>query len=426
MLKKRIISALCALLSLALLLPLAACSQESRTQLVIWVYSQEYADAIEYITENSGQDLAWEPKCVVVGSAEIASRLEDVRGSDDEPDILMLSPNNLGEYVNSGKLMNIDELIPNLSESDYYTYTLDMARSTSGSLEALCWNADPGLFVYRRSMAKVYLGTDEPEAVGSMVRDWDTFLDTAMLISIASEGKTAIIAGEDEAARAYLGGNYAWIESGNAQISEAAGDYLEYARQLSERSLTAGAQQWSPAWSAGMSDTQAVFGYFSSGLGIEHILKAACAGNSQGEGSFGDWAAVLPPTGYNWGGVWLAAMGSTDKTEQCAQLIELMCCDDEAVRRYALYSGQFPAKKWVVKDIMNDAQFSSSFLGSQNYYKLLDEAAQIIVPYSSTPYDSAVESAYIDLLVQYASGQMTREEALNLLESSLATIAQSK
>lgn len=35
--------------------------------------------------------------------------------------------------------------------------------------------ATPGLFAYRRSIAKDVLGTDDPEQVQAAVADWDKF-----------------------------------------------------------------------------------------------------------------------------------------------------------------------------------------------------------------------------------------------------------
>lgn len=42
-------------------------------------------------------------------------------------------------------------------------------------LNIWCWNAEPGLFAYRRSIAKDILGTDDPEEVQAALSDWNKF-----------------------------------------------------------------------------------------------------------------------------------------------------------------------------------------------------------------------------------------------------------
>lgn len=51
----------------------------------------------------------------------------------------------------------------------------EIATSADDKLKAVTWQATPGLFAYRRSIAKDVLGTDDPDAVQEALADWDKF-----------------------------------------------------------------------------------------------------------------------------------------------------------------------------------------------------------------------------------------------------------
>ena len=58
--------------------------------------------------------------------------------------------------------------------ADQYAYTQEIA-SADGVLKGVTWQATPGLFAYRRSIAKDVLGTDDPDEVQAQLSDWDKF-----------------------------------------------------------------------------------------------------------------------------------------------------------------------------------------------------------------------------------------------------------
>ena len=75
-----------------------------------------------------------------------------------------------GKYTKSDDVLDVINEI-GLTEADLsnqYQYTKDIA-SVDGKLKAVSWQATPGLFAYRRSIAKKVLGTDDPEAVQEKV-----------------------------------------------------------------------------------------------------------------------------------------------------------------------------------------------------------------------------------------------------------------
>ena len=101
------------------------------------------------------------------------------------------------------------------SPTGYYDYAIEAGRDDAGTLRAVCWQPDPGLFFYRRSIAKAYLGTDSPDEIGAMLSDWQGFLDTARTLRERSGGRTCMTAGIEDIMRAYLGSDTeGWVSGG--------------------------------------------------------------------------------------------------------------------------------------------------------------------------------------------------------------------
>ena len=70
---------------------------------------------------------------------------------------------------------------------------MTVATDSNGQIKGSSWQADPGLFLYRRSLAEKYLGVKTPEEMQEKVKDWDTFLATAREVNEKSAGATKLI-----------------------------------------------------------------------------------------------------------------------------------------------------------------------------------------------------------------------------------------
>ena len=395
---------------------LAACgkgsSADDRPVLHMWVLSEDYRTDILRATASAFTSIDWRLEVEVVGTSQLAALLEGGQAdSASLPDLFMLPPEQLPAFCESEVTADLGQLGIYLDENRYYSYTIDAGTSADGQLKAACYEADPGLFFYRRSLAQYYLGTDDPDSVQDMLSDWQGFYDTAKLLYEASGGDTCMSVGVEELMMAYMA-DVSLVRDGKLYLGEQAEQFMSFCRTLASEGLIYNAQQWSDAWIAGMSDPQSVFGYFSSGLGMENILKPCCGGNIAGEGSYGDWAAIPGPAAYNWGGCWLAVHSASDMADEAAMLIEYFTCEETAMRADCLISGAFSANRTVVDQIKFDSQFSESFLSAQNCYSLMAQTADSISMGSLTPYDSVLRPVFAQCVSSYAFEEITLEQAV--------------
>ena len=386
-----------------------------RPVLKIWVYTDEHKQNIERSFVADMSSLLWRAEISVVPVSELDERLAAAEQEGNMPDVFMLSPDNLSYYINSSQTADLSSLGFEPSDTLYYPYTTQMSTDSEGALKAICWQPDPGLFFYRRSLAKAYLGTDEPAEIQKMVENWDSFTETARTLRDKSEGKTRMLAGAGELMMPYLfSDEEGWIDGGGKfNMSSRANELMDYAALLHSEQLIYEAEQWSPAWIAGIEDSQSVFGYFSSGIGMEAILRKACGGTIDGEGSFGDWAAVAGPSGYNWGGCWFAVSENSNHKRSASVFLEYIFSETEAMKKNCLVSGSFSPSRTVVEQIKYDPQFSDSFLSGQNYYVQMASAANGIVCGKATRYDAVIDELFTVCTEAYAYGHKTRNQAVD-------------
>ncbi len=105
---------------------------------------------------------------------------QDSAADDDKIDIFLIEADYALKYVDSDYALDVKADI-GLTDADLagqYQYTKDIV-TVDGSQRGTTWQATPGLFAYRRSIAKDVLGTDDPAEVQTYLSDWDKFNDVA-------------------------------------------------------------------------------------------------------------------------------------------------------------------------------------------------------------------------------------------------------
>ena len=112
----------------------------------------------------------------------------------------------------------IDDMVP---------YTVDLGRNEDDySIRALTWQATPGGFFYKRSLAKQYLGTDDPATIQKMMTTMDDFLALGEKIKTNSNGSVSLLADYSELLYVILGNRKnGWVVDGKLTIDESVINY---------------------------------------------------------------------------------------------------------------------------------------------------------------------------------------------------------
>lgn len=101
---------------------------------------------------------------------------QDSAAADDKIDIFLIEADYALKYVDSEYTLDVKKDVGLTDDDlkDQYQYTKDIV-TVDGVQKGTTWQATPGLFAYRRSIAEDVLGTDDPTEVQAALSDWDMY-----------------------------------------------------------------------------------------------------------------------------------------------------------------------------------------------------------------------------------------------------------
>ena len=135
----------------------------------------------------------------------------------------------------------VDDVINKMGLTDdelagQYKYTQDIATA-DGVLKGVTWQATPGLFAYRRSIAKDVLGTDDPAEVQEKLNSWEKF----NAVAAEAKAKGYLMTASEAATYRVFSNNVTspWVdENNNLQIDPAIQTWMQQAKDFSDNGTT--------------------------------------------------------------------------------------------------------------------------------------------------------------------------------------------
>lgn len=335
--------------------------------------------------------------------------------ADDKVDIFLVEADYASKYIKTDNTLDIMKDI-GLTESDVsgqYQYTKDIVTDKD-SLKGVSWQATPGLFAYRRSIAKQVLGTDDPAKVQQYLKDWDSFDQVAEKMQ---EAGYKMLSGFDDAFRTFSNNmTQPWVVGNKINVDESLVRWVEQSKIYTEKNYSNKTGLWSPGWTKDQGPEGNVFGFFYSTWGINFTLM----GNSLADGSkpaqvgngiYGDYAVCEGPQAYYWGGTWICAANGTDNIPFIKDLMYRLTCDAETMKKITLDTQDYTNNMEAMEEIAK-SDYKSDFLGGQNHIALFAESAKKIDMSNVTPYDSQLNSEFQSAMHDYFEGLITYDEAL--------------
>ena len=319
------------------------------------------------------------------GASYESSEPEEPISPDDRIDLYVVEENYLRDYVEKGYSLDVmaDVGLTTQELADQFPYTQQMALDKEGRLKAVTWQATPGVFAYRRSIAKEVLGTDDPEKVQEAVSDWDAFAETA---ERAAEEGFYMLSSYDDAYQVYADNvSGPWVEDGYLNIDPHLEEWAVQTRELADNGYIHGTEQWSDEWRADHTGDGEVFGFFYSSWGIQYTLQSKAEGNTDrdeedGEESdvtsaSGDYAVCKGPEPSHFGGQWIvAAPGSTDN-KLVRSIMQTMTCDPAVMKKITSDIHEFTNTVSGMKELA-ESDYKAEVLGGQNPLPVFVEVAQ--------------------------------------------------
>ncbi len=347
---------------------------------------------------------------------DIALQNQESASADEKVDIFLIEADYASKYIKSPYALDVVAEVGLTDEdlADQYQYTRDIV-SVDGVQKGTTWQATPGLFAYRRSIAKEVLGTDDPQKVQEALSDWDKFDETAAKMK---EAGYYMVSGYDDSFRAFSNNMSApWVDGTSIRLDENIQKWIEQTKEYTDKGYNNKTTLWAPEWSADQGPDGKVFGFFYSTWGINFTLLGNSLGDANapkevGNGIYGDYAVCEGPEAYYWGGTWICAAKGTDNIPFIKDLMYRLTCDAETMKQITLDTQDYTNNEGAMEEIAN-SDYKSDFLGGQNHIALFSESAKKIDMSNISDYDLGLNETIQQTMHEYFEGNVDYETALD-------------
>lgn len=344
--------------------------------------------------------------------------------ADDKIDMFLIEADYALKYVNAeGVCISMDELGLTDYMADQYQYTKDVVTDGNGNVNGTSWQACPGLYIYRRSVAKEVFGTDDPTEVQTHFSDWDKFAESAQTLADAG---WKVVSGYDDAYRVFSQNvSTPWVVDGKITVDDNIKAWVDQTKDFTDKGFNNKTSLWSDDWGKGMSSSGDVFGYFGPAWFIDFTMTGYAMDDAEGEaavgnGTWGDWAAIEGPQSYFWGGTWICAAQGSDNAGLVADIMYQLTCNPDVMKEIVTADNDFCNNQPLMEE-MAAAGTTNEFLGGENVLeKFVATVGNISMEYS-TIYDQGMTEQFQGAMKDYFDGNVDYETALENFYTNIET-----
>lgn len=379
----------------------------------IWAWNDEFKGFFEkYYKVPDGYTVNWvinpSENGVYQQKLDDALLSQDSAAADDKIDIFLAEADYILKYVDSDFTLDVNTIGFN-NASTIYQYTADACTDSDGKQKGMSFQCCPAGLIYRRSIAKEVLGTDDPAEVQEALSSWEKFDDAAAKAKDLGYYMTASFA---ETYRTFSNNvTSAWVDDdGNVTVDPQIKAWIKQAKDYMDKGYTLEAGIWSDEKNAQMfadGKTMCFFGpawYYNFSMGNAHDAEKGCSG---------DWGLCVGPQSYFWGGTWLLASSQTDNPELVADIMNAFQSNEKILKQMVEIDSQFVNNTAINDSYTNDPNFGNEFLGGQNDWQIFAEGAKDIELKYSTGYDQLLNEKLQDNLKDYFKGTVDLDTAWN-------------
>ena len=299
---------------------------------------------------------------------------QDSAAADDKVDMFLAEADYILKYVDSDATQDVQALgVTDFSNT--YAYTVQAASDADGVVKGVSFQCCPSALIYRRSIAKDVLGTDDPAEVQAALDSWDKFNAVAADAKAKGYYMTASFA---ETYRPFSNNcTSPWVDAeGNLQFDPQIEAWIAQTEDFVKNGYTLTAGVW---------DDEKNVQMFADG-------KTMCF--------FG------PAWYFNF------CMGNAMDPE-LADIMNTFINDEEVCTALVANEAQFSNNQAVNAKFAEDPDYGSEFLGGQNDVAVFAGMTDNIVWENHTIYDQLLNEGLQNNLREYFQGTVDKETALN-------------
>lgn len=397
-----------ATLTAAMALPMTAFGEEQTLE--IWSSGEELGRFVEGFNEIY-PDV--QVNITVVPNADFLAKLTPTLASGQgAPDIFTGESDYVKYLVDSGFWEDLNAEPYNVGEyaDDIWDYVISVGSDEAGAVRALSWQASPGSIMYRRDMAEAVLGTDDPEEVGAMLSSNEALLETAA--KLKENGIKMFASWQDILNMEFSNREQPWVVNDTLVIDDTMLEFMDMAKEIAENGYDLNVDPWAPEWSAAV-ESDDTFCYVLPSWGYQFVVKPAA------DKTVGQWALCEGPVPYVKGGTWLGIYKDSENKDIAWEFLKYCCCNSEAQQEYAKEYGEYVSLKSA--DEVLAAESGEEVLGGQNPFEFYNKQMEKKPNDLMTGYDGQINTAFLSATKDYATGVLTKEEAVEQFKEDVAT-----
>lgn len=326
--------------------------------------------------------------------------------ANDKVDLFLAEADYIIKYVDSDATLDVTK-IGVTDFSNTYAYTVQACSDANNVVKGVSFQCCPSAMVYRRSIAKAVLGTDDPDKVQEAVSTWDKFDAVAK----AAKEKGYYMTGSFAETFRVFSNNCtsAWVDSNNnLNIDPQITKWLDQTENYVKNGYTLTAGVWDDEKTDQFYADGKVLCCFGPAWYFNFCMTKAL---DETKGTSGDWAICKGPQAHFWGGTWLLAANGTDNADLVADIMNAFINDEDTCTKLVSEQGQFPNNKKVVEKFANDASYGNAFLGGQNDIAVFAKMTDSIVWQYHTQYDQLLNEGLQNKMQEYYKGTVTEDKA---------------
>jgi ABC-type glycerol-3-phosphate transport system substrate-binding protein len=357
-----------------------------------------------------------------VAAASMDEKLGTVLAAgQDAPDVFTMEAGYVRKYIESGLLLDITDIQQSVKDK-VYQYVVDVG-SHNGKVYGLSWQTTPGIYFYRRSLAKKYLGADDPDTVQTFFATPQKLLETAALVKSKSNGTCYIMGNGLELRTPFLNNrNQPWVVDGKLVFDPLMLDYIDIVKQIRDKGYDCNINTSTDSWYASLNGNLKnekgnpvdIMGAFLPSWGLFYVLMPGAAGTS------GDWGIIPGPYTYFSGGTWLGAWNKTKNPEAAKEFVRYFSTDNALLEQWVSKTYDMISNSQVVEKLKSSS-LAVPFLGGQNPYTVYASISGHITGKLFQGTDRAIRNIFDENVTAYVNGEKTKDKAVNDFKEQVKT-----
>lgn len=399
-------------------------NEDASQKLVVWTLSNDLVQFAEKYCEDN-QDVKIEN--VIIAPADYPTKIQSaMRGKSKEPDIIVGEPQMLQNMYEAGYFEDLNQAPYNAQDyaDDVVDYAWQVGQDADGIQRTISYQITPAGIFYRRDIAKEVFGTDDPEEIGKLFKDYDTIRETGQTLKDAGY---KIFASDGE--MVYFLSNTAWVEDGNLIVDDTRLDYMDLCVDLYQNDMTAYVDAWSTTWYQAMGGSIPVIDADTSVWDEAAMEEAAQSGDTTAVFAYGlpswgvltmrdnvkdlsgSWGVCSGPNYGFGGGTYLGINVMSENKELAWDFVKYCTLTESTLDWWIEKSqGDVVAYKPVLEKHADD---ENEIYGGEKLYDFFLKQAEGIDYSKVTKYDDVLKKAWQDAITSIKKGEMEKEDAIN-------------